>query len=428
MGLDICRRLIDEFIRTKPLTTELTIIFTTRNKEKEEETLELLDRHLKSFGTSFVAARFTKRVHLRGENVELTDLLSVRALYRKLLQSNVPKLDAVILNAGFGGWSGLNWPLAFWQVGTDLIQGVTWPSYKIATYGRLTKPQLPTMGGERKVPEPALGEVFCANVFGHYMLTHGLMPLLRSCPPKSPGRIIWLSTIEVSGRDFNSDDLQGLNAPSAYGRAKRLTDLLSLTSADQSATAKSVETFLDAKPKSVAGGGNGSSSKPSIHVAHPGICSTSIIPLHFILQLAMLVTFYLARWLGSPWHTISAFSGANAPVWLAFASEDDIKAKETRSDGTRGRVKWGSATTRGGTEMVVKTDVQGWGVDGSGGTVEWWLRGGRGRMRGATDATKEDIETFVEEGAKVWREMEQLRVEWSQRLDEYEKVQGQNQS
>ena len=76
--------------------------------------------------------------------------------------------------------------------------------------------------------------------------------------------------------------------------------------------------------------------------------------------------------------------------------------------------------------MIMKTDVQGWGVDGSGGAFEWWKKNGRGRMRGAKDATKEDIETFVEEGAKVWREMEKLRVEWSQRLDEYEKVQGQS--
>jgi hypothetical protein len=49
-------------------------------------------------------------------------------------------------------------------------------------------------------------------------------------------------------------------------------------------------------------------------------------------------------------------------------------------------------------------------------------------MRGAKDANREDVETFVEEGAKVWREMEQLRKEWEERLDEHEKKQAEKKS
>lgn len=421
--MGICRRLIDDFIRAKPLEAYFTLIFTTRDAEKAKDTLEQLQRHLKSFGTSFVAQRFTKRVHVRFENVELTSLLSVRALCRRLLQSDIPKLDAIILNAGIGGLTGLNWPLAVWQVATDIIQGTTWPAYKLSAVGHLTKPQLPPTEGGRQFPEPRLGEVFCANVFGHYMLAHGLMPLLRSCDPKSPGKIIWISSIEVSRPDFDPDDLQALRSPIAYAHTKRLTDLMALTAVDQPAAAKAVDAYLESGPKHVAAGRTGFSSKPTIHVAHPGICATSFVPLITILRWAMVAAFFISRWIGSPWHPITVYSAANAPVWLALASQEDIKAKETGSLGRHGRAKWGSATDRQGTDLVMKTDVQGWGVDGSGTAVNWWNKGGWGRMRGAKDATKEDVETFVDQGAKVWREMEELRKEWEQRLEDYDEMQ-----
>lgn len=416
--MGICLRIIDDFIRTKPLTANLTLIFTTRDATKGEATRERLQRHLNDFGTSFVAKGFSKRIQLRSEIVDLTNLLSIRALCKNLLDSKIPKLDAVILNAGIGGWSGINWPQAVWQVATDWIQGVTWPVFKMSAVGRLTGMQLPATKATGQAPEPKLGEVFCANVFGHYLLAHWLMPLLRSCDEQSRGRIIWISSIEVSSEHFDPDDLQGLRSPEVYVHTKRLTDLLALTAADQPSTAKAVQGFLQAKPKQASSEPDG--SQPTIHLAHPGIVATSIVPLTLLLRWAMLFAFLIARWVGSPWHTISIYTAASAPVWLTMASQDAIKAKETGTQGKRGTAKWGSATDRGGTDMVMKTEVSGWGVDGSGSAVEWWNEAGWGRMRGAKDATKEEIETFVEQGAKAWREMEQVREEWERRIAEYE--------
>jgi 3-keto steroid reductase len=410
---------MDEFIRKKPLTVDLTLIFTTRDAEKGSDTLEVLQKHLSTYGTSFVAERFTRRIHLRPEIVELTDLLSVRALYRHLLRSNIPKLDSIILNAGIGGWSGISWLKAVYQVLTDLISAVTWPEYKLSPVGILTKPQLAPPGGDRDASEPPLGAVFCANVFGHYMLAHGLMPLLRACNPQTPGKVIWVSSIEVSGQDFNPDDLQGLTSDNAYGQSKRLTDLMALTAADQPATAKMVDSYCGTEPKQGANGPVNASSKPSIYVAHPGICATSIVPLILPLYCAMVLAFFVARWVGSPWHTITVETGACAPVWLALGPEDEPEGN--MGDQERGGTKWGSATDRWGSPRAVKTDVEGWGLDGSGMAIDWWGKNGWGRMRGAKDATREDVESFVEEGAKVWREMEQLRVEWEERLDEHER-------
>ena len=291
MGLGICYQLIDEFIRQKPLTADLTLIFTTRNAEKGAQTLELLQNRLNQYGTSFVAKRFTKRVHLQAENVDLLDLLSVRALCRHLLRSNIPKLDAIILNAGIGGWSGLNWPKAFYDVLTDLVQSVTWPQYKLSPVGRLTKSQLAPPQSAQITSEPALGEVFCANVFGHYLLAHGLMPLLRSPDLQTPGRIIWISSVEISRKDFDPDDLQGLKSENAYGHSKRLTDLLALTAADQPATAKAVDSFCGTEHKAGANGRVDASSKPAIYVSQPGICATSIVPLSATPVLGYVIGF-----------------------------------------------------------------------------------------------------------------------------------------
>lgn len=427
MGLGICRQLIDEFIRKKPLTADLTLIYTTRDHEKGNDTLEALQKHLSTYGTSFVAKRFTRRIHLWPETVELTDLLSVRALCRRLLlRSDIPKLDALILNAGIGGWSGIDWPKAIYQVLTDLVSSVTWPEFKLSPVGCLTKPQLAEPSSGQNATEPPLGEVFCANVFGHYMLAHGVMPLLRCCDTEKPGQIIWISSVEVSRKDFNAEDLQGLTSPNAYGQSKRLTDLMALTATNQPATAKMVDSFCATECNTGATRAMGGMSKPSIYVAHPGICATSIVPLLLPLYWTMLLVFYLARWAGSPWHPITVDAGARAPVWLTLGPDDEPEA--SLGDTERRRAKWGSATDRWGSPRVVKTEVEGWGLDGAGTPIDWWVKGGWGRRRGAQDATKEDVERFVEEGAAVWREMEHLRVEWEARLDEYERKQDGNTS
>jgi 3-keto steroid reductase len=134
----------------------------------------------------------------------------------------------------------------------------------------------------------------------------------------------------------------------------------------------------------------------------------------------MILAFYVARLIGSPWHTVSAYSGANAPVWLALAHPQEISGREKA-----GPAKWGSAVTRSGRESVQRTEVPGWGVCGDGAKIEWWQvgswwLGGWGRKRGTQDATREDVERFVEDGALVWRELERLRVEWEGRIERSE--------
>ncbi|KAI1909198.1 3-keto-steroid reductase [Ophidiomyces ophidiicola] len=408
LGLSICRRLIDEFLSQRPRNQSLNLIFTTRSTRKSNETLAQLQSHLQSKN---VSKDDLDRVTLKPEHVDLCDLLSVRALSQRLLTS-IPKLDILILNAGIAGFTGINWPRAIFLVMTDLIHSVTWPAgYCLTSMGNLIKKQTSFPD------EPELGEVFCANVFGHYMLTHNLMPLLEKC--NAPGRVIWTSSLEATRNAFDISDIQALKTPHAYESVKYLTDVLVLTS-PLSSTSPWVDTFSSSRKRSTRNSAI-NSIKPNMYIAHPGICATSIMPLLLPLYYAMMAAFLFARFLGSPWHVISSYRGAIASVWLSLSPQSTIDAAEAAYAALGGgRVKWGSACDRSGREKVVCTEVEGWGFGGVVGAPQ--LDGDRTRMRkrGAVDLTAEEKIEFEELGRKCWKEMEELRVEWDAILDRAE--------
>lgn len=412
LGFSICCRLADEFLSSHPETQILTVIFTTRSSRKAQDTQRRLEQHLRSSAPSTAAAA---RVQFVPENVDLGDLLSVRALSRRLL-CNIPKLDAIVLNAGLGGWSGIDWPAAIWGVCTDLVQQVTWPTYKLAPVGVLTDKQTDVED------EPPLGSVFCANVFGHYMLAHNVMPLLkRAQTPNGPGRVIWVSSIEATVKLFDIEDIQGLRTKTPYESSKALTDILALTSDLPSAAAWAKDSFMrsdndEAEDRAIA------SNTPAMYVSHPGICATAIVPLALPLIWAMVAAFWGARMLGSPWHTLSTYLGACAPVFLALSSKDTLNAAEApyRQAGG-GRSKWGSSASRFGVGSVICTEVEGWGYGGVAGAPAVEADRCRRRKRGAKDLTAEEKEKFEELGRQCWMRMEELRVKWDAILDQAEK-------
>ena len=427
LGFAICLRLLAEFIQTKPSTHHLYLILTTRGAQKAQATVSRLQKHLRHYPSSI------DRVTFQSETLELTSLRSVRALSTKLLDT-VPKLDTIVLNAGIAGLSGLDWPAAIWTTTTDLVNAVTWPTYKKGRVGDLTQRQISSReetqkkGGQKQdapiivVEEPPLGEVFCANVFGHYMLSHLLVPLLLVARP-DPGRIIWISSVEVHGGSLIASDIQGLRTSRAYESSKRLTDVLALTSTLPS-TRPWTSTYLSAPTLPASSSAQLSESSPSekfthldpskqikMYVAHPGICQTSIVPLPWILSLAMIIVLYIARWLGSPWHLIWAYSGASAPVWLALTRRSHLDDLEQDA----GVGKWGSATDLWGYDRVMRTEVDGWGYGGVVTVNEKKDEIGyrrKGRRPGATDLTIEARQEFEELGRICWKQMEDLRERW----------------
>jgi 3-keto steroid reductase len=344
------------------------------------------------------------------ESVDLGNLLSVRALSRQLLQK-YPKLDAIVLNAGLGGWSGIDWPAAIWGVCTDLVQQVTWPTYKVAPVGVLTERQT------QEKEEPPLGSVFCANVFGHYMLAHNVVPLLKRARTNGPGRVVWVTSIEATVKFFNVNDIQGLRTRTPYESSKALTDILALTSNLPSAAPWAVDSFMRDGSDSAD-----SADTPTMFLSHPGICATTIIPLALPLIWAMVLAFWAARMLGSPWHTMSTYLGASSPVFLALASKAALDAaEEPYHQAGGGRVKWGSSADRLGVGSVICTETEGWGYGGVVGTPVLEADRTRRRKRGAVDLTIEEKEKFEELGRQSWKQMEELRIQWDAILDRAEK-------
>ncbi|KAL4960500.1 3-keto-steroid reductase [Aspergillus stella-maris] len=426
LGFSICCRLADEFLASRQNDKKtLTVIFTTRSTRKGSDTLRSLQSHLRSSSSSVrdpAAAAAASRVTFVPENADLCDLFSVRALSRRL-NKNFPKLDAVILNAGIGGWTGLNWPLAIWSVLTDLVHAVTWPTFKIAPAGQITEYQTSSV----KDKEPQMGTVFCANVFGHYMLAHNVMPLLHKAGSSdgdgdeyASGRVIWVSSIEATVKAFDVDDIQGLRTEAPYESSKALTDVLALTS-DLPSTAPWVKSFTSTSTSET----NPTTTAPKTYLSHPGICSSSIVPLPTILIYCMLAATWLARMLGSPWHTLSTYLGACAPVWLALTPQSDLDASESRYKHLGGgKVKWGSSSTRSGKTFPASTEIDGWGFGGVVGPAVLSDDKARRRKRGAVDLTADAREGFEEVGRECWKRMEELRGEWEGILDAEEREVG----
>ena len=254
-----------------------------------------------------------------------------------------------------------------------------------------------------------MGEVFCANVFGHYVFAQRLVPLLSrpASSTLSPGRIIWETSIEPDWECFSLDDFEAVKTSAAYESTKRLTDILAVTSSLPTSKPY-VDKFLN-QPSTTT-------TPPKIYLVHPGIVQTTLFPLNAFMYFWYTVVLYVARWLGSPWHPITAYNGACAPAWLALQEQGWLDGALAE------RVKWGTSTDIWGECRVKKTEVDGWGWEGK---VEEMLelkqqQKLKGRKSGVVDVTEERLVRFKELGAKCWRRMEELRAEWEGRVDKLE--------
>ncbi|KAF2770457.1 3-keto-steroid reductase [Teratosphaeria nubilosa] len=425
LGFSICCRLIDEFLYSRPQSQSLHLLFSTRSPRKSAETLTRLNAHLQKTlrkANTHEAPGLSKLIEARfkieGVQCDLTKLLTVKALAEDLLRRS-ETLDVVIWNAGIAGWKGRNWPKAIWDVTTKWVEACTYPEYNIADVGlladRQTQPTTRQEGAKGNAQavtedEPKLGQVFLANVFGHYMLTHWLSPLLTA-----DSRIVWVSSVSAIARTFHVDDIQGLKSLTAYEGSKRLTDLLVLTS-ELPSTQPYLRSFLPASSPTTQSVKD--EDRPKMILTHPGVVATSIAGLNFIMTGLMLITFYICRLLGSPWHPVDPYKGSISAVFAALAPPDQLLDYETRD----GKGKWGSATSVFGDERVARTEVEGWHFCGLVGKMVAGAISTGNKMGGLLggsvhrETDQERREQFEVDAITCWREMENLRVEWEKRL------------
>jgi 3-keto steroid reductase len=405
--------MIDEFLHTRPQSQVLHLLFSTRDSRKSEDTLRRLNSHLQSTlkqadkKTPGVSLLLEPQIKLEGVQVDLARLLTVKALAQQLL-SRGQRIDGIVCNAGINGFKYLDWVRLATQFVTDFLGALTYPAFQVCEVGLLAKPQLSGYGSVHTFPEPRLGQVFTANVLGHYMLVHWLAPLLHE-----DTRVVWVSSIGGLASTFNMEDLQGITAEMAYDSSKRLTDLLVLTS-ELPSTRPYLETFLPVPARTNASEDVVGNTRPRMYVTHPGVIQTSISDVAWFLLPFIKFTMYVARWLGSKWHPTDPYKGAVSMVHTVLCPPSQLPELDRRE----GKGKWGSATDLWGEERVARTEVEGWeftgqlGLRPSGSVAS--------THRAWTKATKESREQFEEQGREAWKEMEALRVDWEKRLGRIE--------
>ncbi|KAF5024305.1 hypothetical protein F66182_3635 [Fusarium sp. NRRL 66182] len=437
IGLSTGERLIDEFLATRSLRSHLVLIPTTRSKPKSLQTIQALRDYARNAAQTSTALRSRQgssyrwqdtvaRIHVLSLQLDLCDLRGVYAFADALVQrpvSNpegledeylrnvrIPRLDSVVFNAAYGGWSGINYPKAVWSLLTEgFMESFTWPKFKDALPTALLN-ERPNYNYPDK---PLLGQVFTACVFGHYILAHQLLPLLsRRSESESPGRLIWCSSLEAIAPVLDMSDFQCFHGDGPYESAKRVTDILSLT-ATLPATQPSSSRFLTPEDLAEA---RDKPIKPRMYLTHPGIVASTLFPVPWFFMWAYNLALLLARWFGSPWHHADSYTGAKSPVWIALQEQSALDELDAE------RIKWGSSSNRRLEVQVKKTEVEGWGWEGkpenamADATVGVFNKN-VGRRLGVVDVTKEEIVRFEELGAELWKKMEDMRHEWEDVLE-----------
>lgn len=127
---------------------------------------------------------------------------------------------------------------------------------------------------------------------------------------------------------YNPDDPTGMRTNHSYASSKRFIELLHC----YLATHEHV---------------------PMYFLTHPGITDSGVVspynfPIRELIQELKKLSFYTARYMGSPWHAISGWNGALSMVYCAL--------RGTRDDEM---IKWGSGSDRLGRERLIGTTLTG---------------------------------------------------------------------
>lgn len=308
LGLNIAKRLIAEV----PQETRLTIIVTSRTLANANHTIALLSDY------NATDVRRPAVLDFDYSLVDFTDMVSILAAAYELHNTH-RCIDYVYLNAAQGVYAGIDWWGATVECCTNPIKGVTYPTYKIQRVGVKSA--------------DSLGLVFQANVFGPYYFIYKLLDYNLFELSADP-RIVWISSVMSKPSYLSMDDLQLLKSHESYEGSKRLLDLLHL------ATYKSLYQRYRVKQ----------------YLTHPGIV-TSFSFFQFlnpVTYYGMLLLFYLARLLGSPWHNIHGWIAANAPIFVSLYADQRDDPQD---------LKYGSASRWNGKEYMKTEEVDPTGMD-----------------------------------------------------------------
>lgn len=269
LGINIAYRLLDEI----DADTNLTIVVTSRTLPRVKDVINDIKKHAREklpHRTGFLEFDYLL--------VDFTNMVSILGAYHDL-QKKFAHIDYIFVNAAQGCYSGIDWLAACKCIASNLLDAVTFPTYKIQRVGVKS--------------DDGMGLIFQGNAFGPYYFMHRIRPLLAG-----GGRIVWISSVMSGAKYLSFNDLQLLRSHEPYEGSKRLVDLI------HTGTHAALKKNHDIRS----------------YVVHPGIfTSFSFFQyLNFVTYYGMMFLFYIARFLGSTIHNILGYTAANAPVCVAL--------------------------------------------------------------------------------------------------------------
>ncbi|KAG0698853.1 NAD(P)-binding protein [Suillus ampliporus] len=313
IGLGICERLLVQLISTSPTDAQpnysfhaqqkidddasfdgLTLILACRSRQRGEaardKLYQLADkqvRYLKILpGYDGHAETFRKHLTIAVHTIDLSHIQTVFQFADEVTKT-YPYVSHLICNAGVASFITLNWFLAIKQLAADWVEAVTAPIFYGQEVGQLT--------------QDGLGWVWQCNVFGHYVLFRALKSHLAKYQTSTGARVIWMSSHESSPIFYDPADWQFVTSAHSYESSKFQVDLIA-HQLDQASLQ----------------GSDGLSTRHLIVL--PGVVGTNIASalLGTFTSICMILAFYLARFLGSPYHLISAFKASISAVHLCL--------------------------------------------------------------------------------------------------------------
>lgn len=301
--MNIAYRLIE---KVNPLA-RLTIVVTSRTLPRAREVIKSIEKFVKKTNRPGI-------VDYDYLLVDFTSMVSILNSYHDL-QKQYKEIHYFFVNAAQGVYDGIDWIGATKQVCTNIINAVTYPTYRIQRVGVKSK--------------DGMGLVFQANVFGPYYLIQKILPLLSA----GKASVVWVSSLMSDPKYLSLQDIQMIKSDATYEGSKRLVDLLHMAS------------YKDMK-------------KQNIHqyLVQPGIfiSNSFSVYLNFFTYYSMLLLFYIARFIGSNWHNIDGYKAANSPVYVATMANPNFECQD---------IKYGSATYRDGMEYIKTQEVDKTGAD-----------------------------------------------------------------
>ncbi|KAF9500189.1 NAD(P)-binding protein [Pleurotus eryngii] len=319
----------------------LTLIMACRSVKRGEaaraQLFWLLDEHLAKLQKSpediAYAKRFRQNVRI---DLHYLDLASVSTIFRlgAELRQKYSYISHVICNAGLASFIGIDWALAIRRVLTNLVDAVTNPDYNLQSWG------------ERSVD--GLGWVWQCNVFGHYCLFRELEPALQKSPERP--RVLWMSSLEGRPGYYEAEDWQLLKTRHSYQASKYQMDLIA--------------TILDRRVLN-------DSNAPRHLIVHPAVTHTNVSHAlaSGITDFLKVISFYLARFLGSPNHPIHPYKAAISAVHVSLVA---LAFLPTVLSFSTARVK-GKTTPAGPTPIKIGSETDWWGRErvGVAPVLEW---------------------------------------------------------